>query len=357
MTALAFVDHRQDPAGWATALGISREAALLYQSSDVIDLHLDSFIWTRIFGYDLTRRHGHGLLNASFYSQVDLPRIREAQIKGGIWVVTTNPWRSARGRARAFERNLTRLKAVLSSCGEDVRLVKSTADYRAAAALGKHAAFLGIQGGNALDHASDSLEALRDGSVVRVTLVHLTNSGLGGTSSPLGRDRGLSDAGREYVRRLDDLRVFADLAHVSPRGFWDAVEAHDKTLPLIVTHTGVKGVHDHWRNLDDRQLKAIADSGGTVGVMYQSTFLGDSMWGGKAESIVRHLEHIIKVAGEDCASLGSDWDGMIVTPRDMRTCLELPRLVEIMLSRGWKEGAVRKAMGGNFLRALSLLRG
>jgi membrane dipeptidase len=128
-------------------------------------------------------------------------------------------------------------------------------------------------------------------------------------------------------------------------------------LPLIVTHTGVCGVHPHWRNLDDQQLRAIADSGGTVGVIYHSDYLGDRLWSGKLESIVRHLEHIVTTVGEDYASLGSDWDGSIVVPRDMPTCLELPRLVECMLRRGWPEGRVQKVLGKNFLRALRDLRG
>ena len=70
-------DHRSDRDAWARALGISREAIDVYLASDVIDLHVDSFIWTRIFGYDLRRRHGHGLLGARAYSMVDVPRVRE----------------------------------------------------------------------------------------------------------------------------------------------------------------------------------------------------------------------------------------------------------------------------------------
>ena len=124
-----------------------------------------------------------------------------------------------------------------------------------------------------------------------------------------------------------------------------------------MTHTGVSGVHPHWRNLDDEQLRAIADSGGTVGVMYQSSFLGDRALGGSAETIVRHLAHIVETVGEDHASLGSDWDGAITPPRDMPTCLELPKLVQIMLDRGWDDTRIRKILGGNFLRVVEALRG
>src|SRR5205814_1167888 len=99
MTALAFRDHRLDPAAWARSLAISPEAVELYLDSDVIDLHVDSFIWTRVFGYRLDRRHGRGLFGGRLYSQVDLPRVREARIAGCVWSITTNPLRGTEARA------------------------------------------------------------------------------------------------------------------------------------------------------------------------------------------------------------------------------------------------------------------
>jgi membrane dipeptidase len=237
--------------------------------------------------------------------------------------------------------------------------VRNVSEYRRAIREGKHAAFIGIQGGNALDRDEHALDLIPDDLVVRITLVHLSNSSLGVTSSPLALDgdRGLTAFGHEYVKRLNAKRIFVDLAHIDRKGFFDAVSVHDKSQPLIVTHTGISGVHRHWRNLDDEQLRAIADTGGTVGVMYQSSFLGDPMFGGRAASIVDHLDHIVRTVGEDFCSLGSDWDGAIVTPRDMPTCLELPKLVQIMLDRGWSPDRVKKALGANYLRALTLLRG
>jgi membrane dipeptidase len=355
---LDHVDHRADPSAWARALGISDEAIQLYLDAEVIDLHVDSFIWTRIFGYDLRDRHGHGLLGARFYSQVDFPRILEARIGGAIWVITTNPAKVAPERETAFFQNLADLKAIFATVPEQFQLVRSAREYRAARALGKHGAFIGVQGGNALDHRPEAIDRIPEGDVLRVTLVHLSTSSLGTTSSPLARrDDGLTDAGRDFVRRLQARRIFVDLAHVSKRGFWDAVEVADRTQPLIVTHTGVEGVHPHWRNLDDDQLRAIADRGGTVGVMYQSSFLGDPYLGGSAARIVDHLDHVVKTVGEDHASLGSDWDGAILPPRDMPTCLELPKLVQIMLDRSWPETRIRKVLGENFLRVVAEVRG
>ncbi|CAN5907378.1 dipeptidase [soil metagenome] len=357
MTALQYVDHRQDPAAWANQLQISREAVELYLASDVIDLHLDTFIWQRIFGYDLTRRHGGGLFGHRFDSQVDLPRIREARVTGGIWVITTNPLREMANRPAVFTENLETLTEILSSVPGEVALVRTAAQYEAAAAAGKHGAFIGIQGGNALD-APGALDRLDD-RIVRITLVHLSKSSLGQTSSPLGgkQDTGLTAAGRAYVEALDAKKIFVDLAHISRKGFFDAVEAHDRSLPLIVTHTGVTGVHPHWRNLDDEQLRAIANTGGTIGVMYESSFLGPSRWTGRAALVADHVMHIVKTVGEDFASLGSDWDGAIWPPRDLVTPLELPRVVDLLLQRGLSPAAIQKVLGGNFLRALRDLRG
>src|SRR5260221_6908066 len=110
MDAIELPDRRRDPGAWAEELGISREAVEVYAASDVVDLHLDSFIWQRIFGYDLKKRHGRGLFGARFYSQVDFPRALEAGLTGGSWIITTNPLRTAAGRARAFVRNIARLR-------------------------------------------------------------------------------------------------------------------------------------------------------------------------------------------------------------------------------------------------------
>jgi membrane dipeptidase len=360
MSHLDYRDWRADPEGWARTLGVSREAVELYLASDVIDLHIDSFIWTRTLGYDLRRRHGYGPTGGRYLSMVDLPRVREARLTGAIWVVTTNPLRRSARRPLVCIENLRRLQGILESVPEDVVVVRNVKQYRAAVVSGRHAAFIGIQGGNALDHDLDDLDRIPDDLVVRITLVHLSSSRIGVTSSPAAgsrRDEGLSDFGKEFVRRLDEKRILVDLAHINRRGFWDAVAVHDPSLPLVVTHTGVNGVHRHWRNLDDDQIQAVADSGGVVGIMYQSSFLGEPYWGGRSEAVILHLAHVVETVGEDFAALGSDWDGAICPPRDLRGPLELPRLVEHMLRRRWSPERIQKILGGNFLRCLEAIRG
>jgi membrane dipeptidase len=352
-------DHRTDPAGWARALGVSRAAVDLHLSCDIVDLHVDTFIWTRVFGRDLRQRHGPGPFGARFFGHADLPRLREAGVTGAIWSITTNPLRGPRSRARVFERNLERLRGIFAAAPDQAVLVRDLPGYRAARATGQHAAFAGIQGGNALDRDADALKLLDGGEVVKVTLVHLSSSSLGETNAPGGNaEAGLTAAGKRYVEALDARRIFVDLAHIGRKAFFDAVDVHDRHKPLLVSHTGVSGVTPMWRNVDDEQLRAVAATGGVVGIIFHGGFLGARPWhGGSARAIVEHIAHACDVAGEDHVALGSDWDGAIVTPRDMPTCLELPRLVQCMLDRGFAEDRVRKVMGKNFLRALGDLRG
>jgi membrane dipeptidase len=350
------VDLRKSSGAWAAELGISTGAVELYRASDVIDLHIDSFIWQRTFGYDLTKRHRAPLWGA-FFGQVDFPRVLEAELSGATWVITTNPLREPTDRAETLSRNVDELCRTFSRVPEHFRVVTNAREYDAARKAGKHAAFLGVQGGNALDSSLDEIARLCDGRILRITLVHLSNSRIGSTSSPMRlHDTALSGFGAQMVELLNERRVLVDLAHISAQGFWSACRAHAKDIPFVVTHTGVSGVHRHWRNLDDDQIRAVARSGGVVGIMYHAPFLGDRPWAGRVDTIAHHIEHVFQVAGEDTPALGSDWDGSIITPRDMPTCLELPRLVEALQKRALPERAIKKILGQNFLRVLREVR-
>ena len=357
MTRAAIAEEPKSNAAWAKELGISTGAIELYRGSEVLDLHVDSFIWQRMLGYDLTQRHRAPLWGA-FLGQVDFPRILEAELAGATWIITTNPLRDAGDRVATIERNLNELARTFARASDHFAVATNAREYRAARGAGKHAAFLGVQGGNALDFSLDDVSRLcADGRILRITLVHLSSSRIGSTSSPLRfRDAGLSAFGTGMIELMNRHRVLVDLAHISERGFWAAAEAHARDVPFVVTHTGVSGVHRHWRNLDDDQIRAVADSGGVVGIMYHAPFLGDRPWAGKVATVARHIEHVYRVAGADTPALGSDWDGSIITPRDMPTCLELPRLVQALLDLGLKESVIQKILGENFLRVVREVR-
>jgi membrane dipeptidase len=332
---------------------VSERAVELLLQSDVIDLHVDTFIWTRLFGYDPGVWHGPGPLAARYLGQTDIPRLRAAGVTGAAWIITTNPCRQPRARLRALVDNYRALTTRLAAPGADTSVVATLSEYRAARAIGRQAAFVGVQGGNALsDEASSRVFPLDQ--LAFVTLMHLTDSNLGHSSSPynLGSRAGLLPRGRELVGELEARHVLIDLAHASHQTFWDVVNTHDPTRPLLVTHTGFASVTPHWRNLDDRQAKAIAASGGIVGVLYHGPFLGGPPWGGHVRAVARHLAHGVRLLGAQHVCLGSDWDGMIATPVDMPTCLELPRLVQALLDEGLSDSDVTLLMGQSFLGCL-----
>ena len=370
----------RDDGGRGGGLAVSSAALELYRACEVVDLHVETFVWTRLLGYDLTKPHGSGPLRARYLGQADLPRLQVGGIAAVVLSIATNLVRPSGTRTATLLANLARLRAAAAAAPAvriqpvtvadptppvtepalvgGVAVVDDAAGYRRARAAGQLAVFMAVQGGNAFDSADD-VRLVPDGMLLRVTLMHLTDSALGATSWPLGRSRGrggLTAAGRALVGALNERRILVDLAHASKRTFWDALDAHDRALPPVVTHTGVAGVHPSWRNLDDDQIRAIAERGGVIGIMYHRGFLGRPARRVGAEAIVRHLEHAIAVGGEDVAALGSDWDGMIVTPRDMPTALELPVLVDRMLARGWPEDRIRRVLGANARRLIGSAR-
>lgn len=331
------------------------DAAALIEHVGLADLHVDSFIWTRLLGYDLLHRHRRAPLGRRFFWHVDLPRALDAGLAGAIWSVTTNPFRRADRRRDTCVRNVAHLRSILARA-PGVRPVRTVAEYRRAREESDHGAFIGLQGGNAVDASLDDLELVA-ADVCRVTLVHLTSSRIGTTCTPVRvpwRRGGLSRFGREYVRRCNELRILVDLAHAGPATFADAVAVHDPSVPLAVTHTGASGVHPHWRNLDDDQIRAVARTGGCVGVMLQEAFLGRPA---TVSTVADHLEHLARVGGEDLPAIGTDLDGMVTPPRDLSGHAAFPALVAELRHRGWGDEQLAKVLSANALRVLDAVRG
>lgn len=355
MTVLQYTDHRRDPGAWARALGCSQEACELLLASDFVDLHCDTEVAIRVAGWDPARHHGVATRVWPLVGHVDFPRMREAGLTGVVWDLPSNPLRPARDRLRRTLTKVARAEARAAAFPDDLAVVRDHAGYVAARAAGKTALFVSLQGGNAVSADPSALSGpLRH--LHRVTLVHLSHSDLGGTSRPGGADPGLTALGREVVARCNEARILVDLSHSSKATFWAALDAHTRDVSPIVSHTGVDGVRPHWRNLDDAQIRAIAERGGVVGIMYQSNFLDDVRWTCSRARIVDHLEHVIRVAGEDVPAIGTDYDGFIVPPHDLLDVTHHPLLVQDMLDRGWSHARIRGLLGANYLRVVQQTR-
>ncbi|MCG6121504.1 MAG: dipeptidase [Microvirga sp.] len=164
---------------------------------------------------------------------------------------------------------------------------------------------------------------------------------------------GLTDLGKELVRRCNALRIMLDVSHLNERGFDDLAGITD--APLVATHSNAHAVCPHARNLTDRQLERIRDSDGMVGLNFAAAFLRPD---GRMDSdvgldlILRHLEHLIGILGEDRVGFGSDFDGATV-PDAIGDCSGLPALRRAMLDHGFGEALMEKLCWRNWTRVLA----
>jgi membrane dipeptidase len=165
---------------------------------------------------------------------------------------------------------------------------------------------------------------------------------------------GLTSEGKELVKRMNDLRITLDLSHLNENGFWEALEICE-TIP-IATHSNVRAITNHARNLKDDQLRAIAKRGGVIGLVLYNDFLRTGSQTPTLEDVFTHADYMINLCGEDHVGIGSDLDGGRIEafPEDIRTVADLSKIADYFLEKGYSEGRVRKIMGGNFLRILKI---
>ena len=168
-------------------------------------------------------------------------------------------------------------------------------------------------------------------------LTHFFDNELGGSLHGVSGE-GLSDFGKNVVRRANEIGVIIDVAHASPAMVKDVLDL--STAPVILSHGGFKGVCDTPRNLSDDLMQEIAMSGGIVGVGYWDAAVCDV----SPQGIVDSIRYAIELLGSDHVALGSDYDGTVVVPFDTS---ELAILTETMLQSGFSEGTIRKVMGEN----------
>ena len=163
---------------------------------------------------------------------------------------------------------------------------------------------------------------------------------------------GLTDAGFDLVRTCNKLKIMIDLSHLNEKGFWDVAKTSD--APLVATHSNAHALCTHSRNLTDKQLAAIRETGGMVGLNFAVAFLredGRKDVNTPIETMLRHLNYLLEHLGEDHVGLGSDFDGATI-PADLGTVSGLPKLVEAMRQHGYNAGLINKICCENWINLL-----
>jgi membrane dipeptidase len=326
------------------AIEVSEEVAAFHREAFVLDLHNDALTKLTHSAYDFSREHGPATFWNPLRLDLDVPRIR----RGGIDALGCLMFAGFHvDRDRRFWRQLDRARRLAAEHGTDLALVSDAADMRAARAAGRIALFLGVEGSYAIDDDVTAGVARLAAAGVRFLGPLWERDSAAGTScrTDAARDTGLTDTGRDLVRACNAHGLLLDVAHASRKTFWDMVDA--SATPVFSSHSGAAGVHAHARNLDDDQIRAVAQHGGVIGVIFVAPYLGGMFC--TLDRIADHVEHVVAVGGEDCVALGSDFDGFMPLPRGIRDAADLPRLTEVLWRRGWREGALRKLLGENAL--------
>lgn len=324
------------------------EARALHAEFPAIDFHADSLMWTRWVDYDLHRRHEPPLPWAALGGHVDVPRLVEGGFGAQFFGLVSLPIGQRRGLAAAVHQQIDALDRAVQANPERLWKVRTASEITAARAAGAVGALLGIEGAHALEGDLDALDVFAGRGVRYLGISHFSANEAAFPAYGRGRrdEEGLTRFGRDLVAKCEALDVIVDLAHINRKGFLEACEM--ATRPPIVSHTGVAGAFEHWRNIDDDQLRAVADRGGVVGVIFCPKFLGGDGLG----PVVKHISHILDVCGEDTPALGSDWDGFIVPTAELCDAAHLPLLTDAMLEAGFSDRVIGKLLHGNAMRVL-----
>lgn len=327
----------------------SDAARALHDEHPAIDLHADTLMWSRWIGYDMHKAHEPPLPFAALGGHVDLPRMREGGMGAQFFGLVSLPLADRpRGMARTCFEQIDALDRQILVRPGKMRLVKKAHEIEQCRAEGVIAALLGIEGAHALEGDLDNVAKFARRGVRYIGFLHFSSNEAGFPAYGRNmREEGLTRWGHELVEACEENGVIVDLAHINKHGFLDACQAAKK--PPIVSHTGVLGAFEHWRNIDDAQLRAVADKGGVVGVIFCPRFVG----GDGLAPVVKHLKHIVDVVGEDAPALGSDWDGFIVPTAPLKDPRGLPLLTDALLEAGFSKTAVGKILRENAMRVLA----
>ncbi|MEX2518668.1 MAG: dipeptidase [Paracoccaceae bacterium] len=306
---------------------------------------------------------------------IDLPRAREAGFAGGFFAMFTptslerlsekfDPEDQRHFAALSQEPALrftlamfARVRRLARDLPRDIDICGDTDALRAAMAGGRIAILPHIEGAECIDTDLNALEILHAAGLRSLGLVWSRHNAFGHgapmkAQPELDPGEGLTDAGRALVAECERLGVMVDLSHLTEAGFWDVAKI--ATRPLIATHSNVHAISPSARNLTDRQLAAVAETGGVVGLNFHCGFLREDCRMNSdtpLETMLRHLDHLIGALGEHGVALGSDFDGCLL-PAEIKDVTGLPRLVAAMRQAEYGEDLIARICSKNWLDAL-----
>ena len=227
-------------------------------------------------------------------------------------------------------------------------LIKNKNDLENALNSNDIRVILSIENGSAISGNLDNIDYFYNKGVRIMSITWNYDNELG-CGAKTKNDTGLTSMGVEYVRKLNELGIVIDVSHLSEKSFWDVISV--STKPVVATHSNVYNLCENPRNLRDNQIKAIAKSGGMVGICFYSDFLNENRRA-DVDDIIEHINYIEKLVGIDYVGLGSDFDGVEEEHRleDIKGVKNIHILINELYKYGYKKEDVDKITSKNFVR-------
>lgn len=322
----------------------------LHERIVVLDSHLDTPAMLDDPAWNILERHAPGRGT----SQVDLPRMKEGGLDGGMWAIYT----PQRGRDLAADRaardhglqRLLLIHRMLAAHPDEFELALTAADARRIHAAGRRIVFISMENAAPLALDPSLLQFYYANGLRMLGLTHTANNAFGDSANTPAEWNGLSPAGRELVAEANRLGIVLDQSHASDTVFDQLLEL--SRAPIILSHTSADDVYEHMRNIDDARLRRLAAKGGLIQVNAYGAYLKDTGASPATfEDYMRHVLHIIGVAGTDHVGFGADWDGGGGV-EGMEDVTRLPRITARLLEEGFTEAQIEAMWGGNLLRLM-----
>ncbi|MDR3217831.1 MAG: gamma-glutamyl-gamma-aminobutyrate hydrolase family protein [Dysgonamonadaceae bacterium] len=331
---------------------IVKEAALFHQAKELhkrilsVDTHCDTPLEFWRSGFNIGNREDN---------QVNLPKMEEGMLDAAFFIgyIGQGP-RDNASLQKAINKIDSLIRGIYAQveANKDLCEIACTADDLVRIKnKGKKAIFLGIENGYGIGKDIANIARFQKSGVNYITLCHTKNNDICDSSSDTTAEwNGLSDFGRKVVKEMNRVGVLVDVSHVSEKTFFDVIALSGK--PVIASHSSIRALCDHDRNLTDQQLQAIAKNGGVVQLCIVDEFVNPDAHKADLTDVIRHIEHAIRVAGIDHVGIASDFDG----GGGVIGCNGSNDLINItvkLLEKNYSEEDIAKIWGGNFLRVLN----
>ena len=296
-------------------------------------------------------------------SQVDLPKLKAGGVDASFFALYTSADLSEDEAATKVLEMLARVYDALDVYSEQAALALTPEDALRNKGKGLVSIFLGMENGSPIHKSLPLLRQFYRMGVRYMTLTHNGDNEIADSAAQGTRWHGLSPFGREVVYEMNRLGMIVDVAHVSDETFYDVIKC--SKAPIVSTHSCCRALASHRRNMTDDMIRTLADHGGVIQINFYPVFLSDlyaSFYEVKGEKasprpgvsdVVNHIDHAVKVGGIEHVGIGTDFDGIEVTPKGLEDVSKLPKVFDQLKRKGYSEDQIELIAGKNFLRAFN----